>query len=145
MMKLEDLKQDSVNARKHNPRNVAMIGNSIQEVGCGRSILIDEDGNILAGNATYEALVEAGIEKVRVVEGSGDEFIAGQRSDLTQLEKTRLALYDNRASELAEWDTEILDGLTNIQDIFDGIFSEKELEIILGNGFESGKGELTEE
>ena len=144
-MKLEDLKQDSVNARKHNPRNVAMIVNSIQEVGCGRSILIDEDGNILAGNATYEALVEAGIEKVRVVEGSGDEIIAVQRSDLTQLEKTRLALYDNRASELAEWDTEILDGLTNIQDIFDGIFSEKELEIILGNGYESGKGELTEE
>lgn len=89
-MKLEDLKQDSVNARKHNPRNVAMIVNSIQEVGCGRSILIDEDGNILAGNATYEALVEAGIEKVRVVEGSGDEIIAVQRSDLTQLEnKTR--------------------------------------------------------
>ena len=144
-MELEDLKQDSVNARKHNPRNVAMIVNSIQELGCGRSILIDEDGNIIAGNATYEALVEAGIEKVRVVEGSGDEIIAVQRSDLTQLEKTRLALYDNRASELAEWDTEILDSLSNIQNIFDGIFSDKELEIILGNGYESGKGELAEE
>ena len=135
-MKLEDLKQDSVNARKHNPRNVAMIVNSIQELGCGRSILIDEDGNILAGNATYEALVEAGIEKVRVVEGTGDEIVAVQRSDLTQVEKTRLALYDNRASELAEWDTGILEELTNIQNIFDGIFSNKELAIILGDDYE---------
>jgi len=144
-MKLEDLKQDSVNARKHNPRNVAMIVNSIQELGCGRSILIDEDGNILAGNATYEALVEAGIEKVRVVEGSGDEIVAVQRSDLTQIDKARLALYDNRASELAEWDTEILDGLTNIQNIFDGIFSDKELATILGDDYGPERQDLAVE
>ena len=85
-MKLEDLKQDPVNARKHNPRNVNMIVDSIQELGCGRSILIDEDGTIIAGNATYEALVEAGITKVRVVEGSGDEIVAVRRIDLTKLE-----------------------------------------------------------
>ena len=104
-MKLEDLKQDPVNARKHNPRNVAMIVDSIQELGCGRSILIDEDGKILAGNATYEALVEAGITKVRVVEGNGDEIVAVQRSDLTSLEKARLSLYDNRTSEAHFWET----------------------------------------
>lgn len=136
-MKLEDLKQDSVNARKHNPRNVNMIVDSIQELGCGRSILIDENGTIIAGNATYEALVEAGITKVRVVEGSGDEIVAVQRTDLTKLEKARLALFDNRASELSNWDTEVLATLTGIDNLFDNIFSDKELAVLLGDDYES--------
>ena len=132
-MQLEDLKQDPVNARKHNPRNVNMIVDSIQELGCGRSILIDEDGMIIAGNATYEALVEAGIKKLRVVEGSGDEIVAVQRIDLTKLEKARLSLYDNRASELAEWNTEALGILTEVDNLFENIFSDKELTILLGD------------
>ena len=132
-MQLEDLKQDLVNARKHNPRNVNMIVDSIQELGCGRSILIDEDGTIIAGNATYEALVVAGIKKLRVVEGSGDEIVAVQRIDLTKLEKARLSLYDNRASELAEWNTEALGILTEVDNLFENIFSDKELTILLGD------------
>jgi ParB-like chromosome segregation protein Spo0J len=135
-MKLEDLKQDSVNARKHNPRNVNMIVDSIHELGCGRSILIDEDGVIIAGNATYEALVEAGITKVRVVEGNGDEIVAVQRVDLTKLEKTRLALYDNRASELSSWDTGVLETLAAVDNLFDNIFSNKELAVLLGDDYE---------
>jgi hypothetical protein len=140
-MKLEDLKQDPVNARKHNPRNVAMIVDSIQELGCGRSILIDEDGRILAGNATYEALVEAGITKVRVVEGNGDEIIAVQRSDLTSLEKARLSLYDNRTSELAAWDTDVIEVLHELADcgldgVFDKIFTDRELGALLGDDYE---------
>ena len=135
-MKLEDLKQDPVNARKHNPRNVNMIVDSIQELGCGRSILIDEDGMIIAGNATYEALVEAGITKVRVVDGSGDEIVAVRRIDLTKLEKARLALFDNRASELASWDTEVLATLTGIDNLFDNIFSDRELAVLLGDDYE---------
>ena len=135
-MKLEDLKQDPVNARKHNPRNVNMIVDSIQELGCGRSILIDEDGMIIAGNATYEALVEAGITKVRVVDGRGDEIVAVRRIDLTKLEKARLALFDNRASELASWDTEVLATLTGIDNLFDNIFSDRELAVLLGDDYE---------
>ena len=135
-MKLEDLKQDPVNARKHNPRNVNMIVDSIQELGCGRSILIDEDGMIIAGNATYEALVEAGITKVRVGEGRGDEIVAVRRIDLTKLEKARLALFDNRASELASWDTEVLATLTGIDNLFDNIVSDSELAVLLGDDYE---------
>jgi len=135
-MRLEDLKQDPVNARKHNPRNVNMIVDSIQELGCGRSILIDEDGVIIAGNATYEALVEAGITKVRVVEGNGDEIVAVQRIDLTKLEKARLALYDNRTAELSSWDTEVLETLAEVDNLFDNIFSDKELAVLLGDDYE---------
>ena len=60
---LADLKQDQENARKHNPRNIGMIVKAINEVGVARSGVIDEYGNILAGNGTFEALSEAGIKK----------------------------------------------------------------------------------
>ena len=144
-MRLEDLKQDPVNARKHNPRNVNMIVDSIQELGCGRSILIDEDGVIIAGNATYEALVEAGITKVRVVEGNGDEIVAVQRIDLTKLEKARLALYDNRTAELSSWDTEVLETLAEVDNLFDNIFSDKELAVLLGDDYEPDIEEKSDE
>jgi hypothetical protein len=37
---LSDLKPDPQNARKHTPRNVAMVADALQEVGAARSIVI---------------------------------------------------------------------------------------------------------
>jgi hypothetical protein len=101
-----------------------MIASSLQEVGAARSIVIDEDGNILAGNGTIEAAAQAGIERVRVVESDGNEIIAVQRSGLSSKEKKRLALFDNRTAELAEWEPSIL---AEDKDILDGLFSTQEL------------------
>ena len=39
-----------------------MIADSLQVVGAARSIVIDEDGMVLAGNDTIEAAAEVGIE-----------------------------------------------------------------------------------
>jgi hypothetical protein len=108
---IADLKQDSRNARKHTPRNVGMIEKSLGEVGAARSIVIDELGNILAGNATVEAAANAGMERVQVVDTDGETIIAVRRTGLTPEQKVRLALYDNRTAELAEWDSEVLAGL----------------------------------
>ena len=58
---LADLTPDPRNARTHTPRNVGMIVDALHEVGAARSIVIDEDGVILAGNATAEAAAEAGM------------------------------------------------------------------------------------
>ena len=65
---LRDLHPDPSNARAHNPRNVGMIEDALGAVGAARSIVIDEDGLVLAGNATIEAAGRVGIERVRVVE-----------------------------------------------------------------------------
>jgi ParB-like chromosome segregation protein Spo0J len=108
-MKLSDLKQDPKNARKHNPRNIGMIEKSIREVGAARSGVIDENGTILAGNGTYEALAAAGIERVKIVEADGNEWVVVQRSGLTEQQKRQLALADNRTAELAEWDGPMLE------------------------------------
>lgn len=127
---LADLTPDRVNARRHNPRNVGMLVDSLQQVGAARSIVVDEEGTILAGNATVEAAGEAGIHKVRSIEADGNEIIAVVRRGLSQEQKTKLALFDNRTAELADWDPEILAELVNTK-ILDGMFSDKELAEIL--------------
>jgi len=123
---IKDLLHDPKNARKHTPRNVGTIVSALQEVGAARSIVIDEDGVVLAGNATMDAAAEAGITAVKVVEASGNELIAVRRTGLTPEQKTRLALYDNRAAELAEWDEAILQELAEAGSLA-GIFSEEEI------------------
>jgi ParB-like chromosome segregation protein Spo0J len=126
-----DLKQDPKNARRHGERNIGMIVNSLQEVGAARSIVIDEDGVILAGNGVVEAAGTAGIENVKVVEADGNTIIAVRRVGLTPEQKTKLSLYDNRAGELAGWDSEVL-GILKAEGVdFTGLWSEEELARLL--------------
>ena len=105
---IKDLKFDGNNARLHNPRNIGMIEHSLNDVGAARSIVIDENGTILAGNGLVEAASQAGIHKVRVIQADGNEIIAVQRNNLSEEQKTLLALYDNRTSELSTWNPLVL-------------------------------------
>lgn len=112
---LKDLKPDARNARLHTPRNVGMIVDSLHDVGAARSIVIDETGTILAGNATADAAAEAGITKLKVVDADGETIVAVRRTGLTEKQKRRLALYDNRTAELAGWSPTEL-GALNLED-----------------------------
>ena len=125
---LADLTPDPRNARKHNPRNVGMLEKALGEVGAARSIVIDERGVVLAGNATIEAAARAGIEKVQVVDADGETIIAVRRTGLTAKQKSRLALYDNRTAELADWDADVIaDLLATERELLDGLFADDEL------------------
>lgn len=130
IMNLSGLKPDPRNARKHNPRNVGMIERALGEVGAARSIVIDENGVVLAGNATVEAAAAAGIERVQVVDADGETIVAVRRAGLTQEQKTKLALYDNRTAELAEWDSETLAGIADEIDLAN-VFTNEELQDLL--------------
>jgi hypothetical protein len=105
---LAELTPDPENARRHPARNREVVEASLRRVGAARSIVVDEDGLILAGNATVDAAKVIGIERVRFVETDGTELIAVRRTNLSPEEKEDLKLYDNRSSELAEWETETL-------------------------------------
>lgn len=129
---LGDLTPDPKNARRHTPRNVGMIESAMREVGAARSIVIDENGVVLAGNATVEGAAAAGIERVRVVDADGNEIIAVRRSGLTAKQKTRLALLDNRTAELAEWETTVLSALAD-DGTLDGLWSADELSTLLAS------------
>jgi len=108
MATLKELTPDPKNRRRHTSRNVDMVRESIEQVGTGRSIVIDEDDVVLAGNATVKAAGLAGLTKLKIVEAEGDEVIAVRRRGLSSEQKRALALYDNRTAELAEWDVEQL-------------------------------------
>lgn len=127
---LSSLTPDPRNARRHTDRNLDLIASSLQEVGAARSIVVDEDGVILAGNATVTAAQQAGIDRVRVIDTDGSELVAVRRSGLSPEQKRRLALLDNRAAELAEWDTEILASLAEDTDLA-GLWEPDELAALL--------------
>ncbi|MDP9367739.1 MAG: ParB N-terminal domain-containing protein, partial [Chloroflexota bacterium] len=130
---LSCLLPDPRNARKHSDRNLAQIEQAIQEVGAARSIVVDEAGVILAGNATVQAAMQAGLTRVRVVEADGTELVAVRRSGLTSEQKCRLALHDNRAAELAEWDTDVLASLADEMDL-SALGEPDELADLLASG-----------
>jgi hypothetical protein len=114
-LKLSDLKQDSRNANKGTPRGRGAVAKSLEQYGAGRSVLIDRDGNLIAGNKTAEQAADAGIEEVIVVQTDGSKLVAVQRTDLSMDDpKARgLAIADNRASELGlEWDADVLKELS---------------------------------
>jgi DNA modification methylase len=107
-LSLDALVPDPANRRAHGERNLAMVVEALKTVGAARSIVIDEDNVILAGNGVSEAAALAGLVGVRVIETEGDELIAVRRRGLTAEQKRALAMYDNRTAELAEWKWEQL-------------------------------------
>ena len=128
---IKDLVPDPKNRRKHTPRNVGMIDDALHKVGAGRSIVIDENNDVLAGNATIEAAGEAGITQLKIVDASGDEIVAVRRTGLTTDQKRDLAIFDNRTGELAEWDAkQILEDAEASIDL-SSFFSDAELQSIL--------------
>jgi hypothetical protein len=129
---IRDLLPDPTNRRRHAPRNVGLIVDALHTVGAARSIVIDEQNVVLAGNATIDAAAEAGIEKVRVVEASGDEIIAVRRRDLTDEQKRQLAMFDNRSAELADWDVEQLKADVGAGLDLGAFFEPAELADLLG-------------
>lgn len=123
---ISDLTPDPQNPRKRTERSSGMLSRSLQEVGAARSIVIDENGQILAGNGTVEAAAEVGIENVKVVDVDGNTIVAVRRSGLTEEQKVKLALYDNRTADLATWDAEILLEIDREIDL-SGFFTDIEL------------------
>lgn len=131
MTSINDLKQDHKNARKRTNQSAELIQESLKRYGAARSIVIDEDNRILAGNGTIEGAKAAGIKNVRIIETDGDEIIAVKRTGLSEHDKVGLALADNRTSDLSDWDAEMLHQLSEEQDISPW-FEEDDLAEIIG-------------
>lgn len=100
---------DKRNYRKHNAENKRLIKKSLEECGAGRSILIDGQNEIIAGNGVYEQAQKLNMP-VRIVETDGSEIVAIKRTDLkTDDEKRKqLAVMDNSTSDSSEFNLELL-------------------------------------
>lgn len=103
------IKFDSRNYRKHNDKNKSLIKKSLEECGAGRSIVIDNDEEIIAGNGIYEQAKKLGI-KTKIIETDGSELVVVKRTDLSTGDKKRkqLAVMDNSTSDSSEFDLELL-------------------------------------
>lgn len=128
---MTDLILDPRNARLHPDANKAVIRQSLEEVGGGRSILVDGDNVIRAGNGVYEQAVELGL-KIRIIEAGRDELIAVKRPDLVGELAERAAILDNRAGEMAEWDVNVLAMLKESSPAtIEGLWDDKEWRLLL--------------
>jgi hypothetical protein len=118
LTRIKDLHPDPANRRSHGTRNLGLVVDALRAVGAARSIVIDEDNVVLAGNGVTEAATAAGITKLQVVDVSGDTLVAVRRRGLTPGQKRELAIYDNRSAELAEWNlTQLAADLQNGEDL----------------------------
>ena len=130
MASISSLKSDHKNARKRTDRSAQLIKESLEKYGAARSIVIDEENRILAGNGTIEGAKAAGIKNLRIIETTGDEIIAVKRTGLSEDEKVGLALADNRTADLSEWDAEMLHQLSEEHDLSPW-FEQEDLDELL--------------
>lgn len=136
-MDLKDLKFDKRNYRRHNDRNKELIKKSIEEVGFGRSIVIDAENEIVCGNGVVSQADKN--TKIKVIESDGSELVVIKRTDLktSDAKRKQLAVMDNSASDTSDFDMELLQEDFSVDDlndwgitIFEGVDASDDIEII---------------
>jgi len=135
---------DPQNARRHSPRNIGVIEDSMHTDGAGRSILVDQDGVTIAGAGAWEAATQAGIARAAVIETDGDTLVVVKRT-VTPEQRLRLALADNRATELSTWDADRLRDLqTQAPGILNHLWTERELADVFASLRQGAQAGLTD-
>lgn len=118
---IQELHQDQLNFNKGTYEGEQLMEQSLKRLKAGRSILIDKDNNIIAGNKTAEVAGRLGM-KVRVIESDGSQLIAVKRTDLdlNSKEGREMAIADNATAAVnLSWDEENLDKASDQFDGFD--------------------------
>jgi hypothetical protein len=106
---MTDIKFDKRNYRIHNQKNKDLIKRSLEKYGAGRSILVDSEGEIIAGNGVYEQAKALNIP-IREVETDGSELVVVVRKDLKTEDQARkeLAVMDNSTSDSSDNNDDLL-------------------------------------
>lgn len=101
-MELKTKKLVEIHPYPGNPRKndgaVDAVAESIRQCGYVAPIIVDEEGVILAGHTRYKALQKVGYTEAQVIVKEG----------LTEEQKKKYRLLDNKTNELASWDFELL-------------------------------------
>lgn len=97
-VKAKDLIHDDKNFNKGSEVGAELIKKSFSKFGAGRSILLDKNNRIIAGNKSVEY---SGIEDVQIVESDGTKIIAVKRTDidLDSPQGREMALADNASAK----------------------------------------------
>ena len=147
-VKVSDLKFDKRNANKHSEYGMQRLEKSINKIGLGRSILISDDNEIIAGNGVTESAINAGIDKVKIVETDGTEIIAVKRTDIKSGTKEfyEMALSDNIiAKENIVMDAEVTNAICEEYEIEEYKIDTYNNNIDLNKFFEDDNSEKKEQ
>ena len=111
-MEIKNIKIDELIPYEKNPRKndeaVKYVAESIKQFGFKVPIVVDKNNVIVAGHTRFKASKELGLEVVPCIVAD----------DLTDEQVKAFRLADNKVSEKAEWDINMLDAeLTDIIDI----------------------------
>lgn len=97
-IKLSEIKPYEKNARR-NDEAVEYVTKSIEQCEYVAPIILDENNVILAGHTRYKALKKLGYKEAECVIKEG----------LTEEQKKKYRLLDNKTAEYAEWDFDLLE------------------------------------
>ena len=106
------------NNPRYNDEAIDPLEESFEQVGYITPIIVDENYEILAGHTRWKALDDLGEEEIDVIVVPG----------LTDEQKRKFRLLDNKTAEIAEWDLEKLVSELEDLDFGDFDFWSKELE-----------------
>ena len=120
---VEVLIPDNKNFNKHTEYGMHILEESIRKFGLGRSILIDKNNRIIAGNGVVETASQIDLDKVLVVETKGNTLVAVKRTDidLDSAKGRELALADNATGKAnLAWDEELISAMAEKWDFEPG-------------------------
>ena len=99
--KLSELHKPARNIRRHSEKQLAEYVRSIKMFGQVKPLVVAEDGEIIAGNGLYEALLRMGWETCDCYVMVG----------LTDVQKKKLMMADNKVYELGFTDVDVIEEL----------------------------------
>ena len=121
--KLEEVRPYPDNPRR-NDKGVAAVQKSIESFGFLNPIIVDADGVIICGHTRYEAAKNLKMETVPVIVAD----------DLTKEQEAAFRIVDNKVSECAEWDKDMLreemDMLRGLYDMTEYGFKQDDKELV---------------
>lgn len=109
---IESLVPDNKNFNKGTEYGDRLMDESLRKFGLARSIVIDKNNRIIAGNKTAEKAADIGFTDVLVVEVDGNQLVAVKRKDidLDSAKGRELALADNATNKAnLAWDESLIE------------------------------------
>lgn len=101
-MKIEQVKIGDIKPYKNNPRNndnaVDIVARSIKEFGFKVPVILDKEGEIIAGHTRVKAAIQLGLKEVPAI----------YASDLNEQQIKAFRIMDNKTQDYATWDDKLL-------------------------------------
>lgn len=149
--KVDQLILDDHNFNKGTEFGQHLMEKSFRRFGAGRSILLDKNNRVIAGNKSLQTAAEIGLDDVLVVETTGEQIVAVKRTDidLDSKEGREMALADNATSKAnLEFDLPEIDSIAREMDFNPadwGVdFSDIDLDIMKEEGKETQEDDFDE-